>query len=738
MIIFANELKYCIMMKIVRCFLLVSVLIFCTTPGKGIAQTKSQDYLKEFTSGGFRPKVMAELYSMNDGERYTMLSEDGTTILAYSYKTGNVTDTVFNVETARECNLKSIDGYEFDAQEKRLLIHTNKTPIYRRSFTTTYYVYDINRKLLEPLSKSDEPQQMAQFSPNGRMVAFARNNNLYIKKLDFGTEMAVTKDGETNKVINGTPDWVYEEEFALNRCFVWSPDSKLLAWVRFDESLIKQFSFDVYDHPYDSSYTYKYPKAGETNSTVSVHVYDVDNRTTKQMDCGEGNNIYFPILRWSNSNDALAVVRMNRNQTNLDLLSVNPRSGVATTLLSESDDIYIDYQNYIPLTFLSDNSFIAMSERDGFRHIYLYAPNGIVKKQITKGDWDVTAFYNYDEKTKTVYFQAAKEHPSQRHVYRAELNGKISVLDARAGTHSASFSKGNKFIVSQFHNTTTAHCFTLCDSKGKVIRTIIDNNELQSKYDSYSLPEKEFFDFQTEEGVTLNGWFLKPAGFDGTKKYPMVMVQYSGPDSQEALDRFKPDWEYYLAQEGYAVACVDGRGTGAKGREFRTCTYLNLGKLETQDQIAAAVYLGSRNYIDENRIAIWGWSFGGFMALNCLTYGDGVFKAGISIAPVTDWRLYNTAYTERFMSSPYENDRGYENADLITKADMLQGKLLLCHGTADDNVHFQQAMLYVNALVEAGKQFEMQIYPNKNHSILGNKTRLHLYTRFNDFLKKNL
>lgn len=727
------------MRKISQWFVLALLVLCGAMPEFAVAQTKSMEYMKEFTSGGFAPQVMAELYSMNDGERYTMLSDDGTKVLAYSYKTGQITDVIFDVADLKgDCVLKKIEGYEFDAQEKRMLVYTGKTPIYRRSFTTTYYVYDINRKYIEPLSKSDQPQQMAQFSPNGRMVAFARGNNLFVKKLDFGTELAVTKDGEFNKVINGTPDWVCEEEFGLNRCFAWSPDSKLLAWVRFDEREIKQFSFDVYNHPYDDSYTYKYPKAGETNSTVSVHVYDVDNRTTKQMDCGSGNDIYFPILKWTNSAESLAVVRLNRNQTNLELFSVNPRSGVATKLLSESDKVYVDYSNYKNITFLSDNSFIAMSERDGYRHVYLYGANGIMKKQITKGAWDVTAFYNYDEQSKTLYFQAAKEHPSQRHVYRTDLKGRMTVLDAQAGTHSASFSKGNKFIVCRFNNTTTADCFILRDAKGKVVRTIIYNKELQAKYDGYSLPVKEFFDFKTEENVTLHGWLLKPVGFDASRQYPLVMVQYSGPDSQEALDRFKPDWEYYLAQEGYVVACIDGRGTGAKGHEFRTCTYWHLGKYETEDQLAAARYLGARDYIDENRMAIWGWSYGGFMALNCLTYGNGLFKVGIATAPVTDWRLYNSAYTERFMSQPGENDLGYAEADLISKADQLQGKLLLCHGTADDNVHIQHTMLYINALIEAGKQFEMQIYPNKNHSILGAKTRLHLYTRFSDFLKKNL
>ena len=724
-----------------RIFLLCFSLctLFSATANNSLQQNPlSEKFLKEFTSGKYRAKMMGEIYSMNDGNRYTMLSGDNKKIIAYSFKTGAPVDTVFDVETAKNCSLDRIAGYEFDAAETRILIHTAVTPIYRRSFTTNYYVFQIARNELQPLSTEHQPQQMASFSPNGRMVAFAYNNNLYLKKLDYNTVSAITTDGEKNRVINGTPDWVYEEEFGANRYFEWSPDSRRIAWIRFDESAIKMFSFDKYAHPYDLQYTYKYPKAGETNSTVSVHVYDIPNRKTTQMECGEGNDIYFPILKWSNGNDSLIVVRLNRTQTNLEVLNVNPRSGVSSVLLSENDKVYVDYQNYKNISFLSDNSFIILSEKDGYRHIYHYSANGTLKRQITKGEWDVTDFYSYDEKKGIAYFQAAKEHPSQRHVYSVDKKGVMVNLDPRPGTHSALFTKGNKFIISQFHNTTTANSTVLCDIKGRKLRTIIENNDIQALFDSYHFPAKEFIDFNTSEGVHLHGWIVKPADFDPNKKYPLVMVQYSGPDSQEALNRFRPDWELYLAMEGYVVACVDGRGTGAKGHDFRTCTYWNLGNLETKDQIEAAKYFGKQQYIDEERIAIWGWSFGGFMALNCLTYGNGVFKAGISVAPVTDWRLYNTAYTERFMSTPQLNDRGYDASCLISKAGELQGKLLLCHGTADDNVHIQHSMLYVEQLVKAGKQFEMQIYPNKNHSILGADTRLHLYTRFNIFLKNNL
>lgn len=709
-------------------------MLSCTTTLWG----NSEQYLIDFTSGAFKPQLLKESYSMNDGLHYTMLSEDKTMIIKYAYLSGKAVDTIFNTKTARNCTLKSIDGYQFDNTEKRMLINSEKTYIYRRSFTTTYYVYNVTRNIIDPLSEYEGAQRNAYFSPNGRLIAFSRDNNLYIKKLDYNTEIAITKDGKKNHIINGTADWVYEEEFGETRYFDWSPDSKLIAWVRFDESKMKEFSFDTYSHPYNNSYTYKYPKAGETNSTVSVLVYDIDNRTTIKLNCGEGNNIYFPILKWSNCNDSLAIVRLNRNQTELDLLNVNPRSGVSSILVSEKDKVYIDYGNYTGLHFNSDNSFICMSERDGYRHIYHYDSNGKEIRQITTGNWDVTNFYGYDEKTKTTYFQAAKESPTQRHIYKVNNKGKITNIDNREGTHSASLIKGNKYIITQFNNISTANQYILCDINGKKLRTILDNKKVQEQFNNYNLPNKEFFKFSTTEGVDLDGWIVKPNDFDQSKKYPLVMVQYSGPDSQEALNRFKPDWEYYLAQKGYIVACVDSRGTGAKGHKFRTCTFWNLGKLETQDQVEAAKYLGNKSFIDENRIAIWGWSYGGFMALNCLTYGNETFKVGIATAPVTDWRLYNTAYTERFMSTPQENYKGYENADLIKNASQMKGKLLLCHGTSDDNVHIQHTMLYCQALIDAGIQFEMQIYPNKNHSILGSKTRLHLYTRFTTFLEKNL
>ncbi len=714
---------------------LIAISLICSI--SIIADNSAQNYLEDFTSKSLYAKTPAAFHHLNDGEHYSVLDDDKKNIIAFSYKTGQATDTIFSIDKIENCPFKSIDGYKFSDNEEKLLINTESTPIYRRSINTTFFVYNIKRSSLEPLSAKPGKQNIAAFSPNGRLVAFVRDNNLFIKNLDFGTEKPITDDGKFNNIINGAADWVYEEEFGTVQYFAWSPDNKHIAYVKFNESDVKEFSFQFFNDSYPELFSYKYPKAGETNSYVSVHTYNIDNRTTKKLDVGEGNDIYFPIIRWSNNPESLFLVRMNRNQTELDALSVNPLSGIATKLISEKERVYIDYQNFIDLHFCKDNSFITMSERDGYRHLYKFNQNGILQEQLTSGNWDVTAFYGYDEKSKNIFFQAAKEDPTQRHVYRRDRKGNITNLDARPGTHTANFSANFKLNIAQFNNITTPNQYVLKDSKNKVLRTIIDNAELKTKVDAYNLPTKEFIKIKTSEGIELNAWIVKPSNMDPNKEYPLVMTQYSGPNSQEVLNRWKPDWEYYLAQTGYIVACVDGRGTGARGREFRTCTYWNLGKYETQDQIEAAKYLGSLEYIDENRMAIWGWSYGGFMSLNCLTFGD-VFKAGIAIAPVTDWTLYNTAYTERFMSRPQDNFKGYEDFNLISHADKLKGNLLLVHGTADDNVHVQQAMLYAEELVKAGIQFEMQYYTNKNHSILGNRTRLHLYTRFNNFLKNNL
>ena len=712
---------------------LATFILLCISNLLVFSQT-AENYLQTFTSGGFRAKSPANVTPMNDGERYAYISKDKKQILA-TYYNSDKEEVIFDADKVLNCPVKEIMGFEFDKGETRILLHSEVEMIYRRSFTTDYYVYDIKRNKIEPVSNNGA-QQMAAFSPNGRIIAFARDNNLFLKKLDFNTESQITKDGKKNEIINGTPDWVYEEEFTNIRYFEFSPDSKLLAFVRFDEKEVGEFSFQWFNDSYPVLKIFKYPKAGTANSKVSVWVYDVENRTTNKMQIS-GEDFYIPTMKWTSTSDALAVVRLSRNQKQIDLLSINPRSGISTTLYSENSKTYSDYRNFDAIRFNSDNSFVLMSEKDGYRHIYLHEPNGLVKQQLTKGDWDVINFYGYDEKEKTAYFQAAKEVPTERNIYKS-VNGKISCLDNRKGIHKANFSNNFRYAIHSFENTTTPNIYSIINNSGKIIRKIEENNELAQKIKEFNLPKKEFFTFKTSEGILLNGWIVKPAKTATGQKFPLVLTQYSGPDSQEVLNRWSCDWEYYLVMNGFAVACVDGRGTGARGRDFRTCTYGQLGILEAKDQIETANYLKNNDKDINSNIAIWGWSYGGFITLECMTSENSPFKAGITIAPVTDWRLYNTAYTERFMNRPQENFDGYDITSNLKRAANLKGNLLLIHATADDNVHTQNSYLMAEKLVEAGIQFDMQIYTNKNHSILGSKARYNLYKRCTEFLQSKL
>ncbi|MDR0828552.1 MAG: S9 family peptidase [Prevotellaceae bacterium] len=711
--------------------------------------SQSSDFLQQLTNGEFRAKKLSNIAHLNDGARFAAISEDGKKITA-SYYASTKTDTLFNIEKIEKCPIDKIFDFEFSQNEQKILVHSAVKMIYRRSFTTEYYIYDVKRSRIEPLSENGA-QQMAAFSPNGRIVAFARDNNLFLKKLDFGTETQITKDGKKNEIINGTPDWVYEEEFTNICYFTFSPDSKLLAFLKFDEKEVQEFSFQWFNDTYPTLETFKYPKAGTANSRVSLWVYDVENRTTTQMKI-DGDDFYIPTIKWTATADALAAVKLSRNQKQIDLLSFNPRSGIATKLYSESSQTYSDYRNLDAVQFLSDNSFVILSEKSGLREIYLHEPNGIEKQRLTKmgAGYEVTDFYGYDETNKTLYFQVAEarifEGPIfsaaiDRYVYSAK-NGKFMLLQiskyTERGIYKASFSADYKFAIMSFENSETPNIFSVINNSGKTIRKIFDNNELKQKFDNLNLPKKDFYTLKNSENQDLNYWLLKPKKFDKNKKYPLVMVQYSGPDSQEVLNGWKIDWEYFLAENGFVVACVDGRGTGGHGRDFRTCTYGKLGVLEAQDQIAAANYFAKEfNFVDKNKIAIWGWSYGGFMTLMCMTSENNPFAAGIAIAPVTDWSLYNTAYTERFMNRPQENFAGYDENNLLSRVENLTGNLLLIHGTADDNVHTQNTYLFAEKLVENGKQFDMQLYTNKNHSILGAKTRAHLYTKCVEWLKSN-
>ncbi len=701
-------------------------------------------------NGTFSQKSVQGLLSMKDGIHYTTLEEGGTKIVKYSYATGKVVDTLLNLNQIKDVEIKSINEYEFSADESRILLMTNPERIYRRSFTADYFVFSFKNRELVPLSKNGK-QRLATFSPNGNRIAFVRDNNLYIHNVLFGSEIRITKDGEWNKIQNGTPDWVYEEEFEFNRAFEWSPDSEFLAYMKFNEGDVKMFNMNKFEglYPqikenalYPENYTYKYPKAGEKNSTVEVFVYNIEDRITKRMDVGEEKDQYIPRIKWTQDPKMLSIYRLNRHQNKLELLLANARTGSSNIMYTQENKYYIEEGNFDYLTYLNDGKhFIYLDEKDGFNHLYLYdMATGKSVQQITNGDWDVTDFLGFDEKNQVCYYQSAEVSPMDRNVYSVKLNGTAKkLLTPEKGTNNTVFSNGFKYYINYFSSVTQPNTVSLFNSKGKMIRVLESNDELVAKLKEYQYLPKEFTMLPAADGMTmLNAWMIKPFNFDPSKKYPVVMTQYSGPNSQSVLNSWSFDWYQYLAQEGYVVVCVDPRGTGARGQMFRKCTYMQLGRLESDDQISAALSLAKESFIDENRIAIWGWSYGGFMSTLCLEKGSDVFAAAIAVAPVTNWRYYDSVYTERFMRTPQENAKGYDDNSPINHVDKLKGSLLLCHGTADDNVHIQNTYELTERLVQADKQFEMQVYTNRNHSIYGGKTRLHLYNRFNKFLKVNL
>jgi dipeptidyl-peptidase-4 len=683
---------------------------------------------------------------MTNGEYYTQLSDSGKLILKYSYKTGRVVDTLFNIKRVINCPVKSIEGYELDSAETKMLVYNNSKKTYRRAFTASYYVYDIKRRNMKPVSDGG-PQEAATFSPNGRMVAFARDNNLYVNKLDYGTEIAMTTDGEENKIINGMPDWLYEEEFECTKLFTWSPDSKLVAFVRIDLSNVQSYSYIRYkgmspEFPEAGEYpevvTFKYSKAGTPLPQATVQVYDTYYKTIKKMHTGNDQDAYYPRILWGQKTEELAIAKFDRDQTKMELYFANPRSTVSKLILTDKSNTYVDYRNLNYLRFLPDGRhFTFVSEKDGYRHAYLFTTTGIQASRLTGGNFDITNFYGYDMQKKTAYFQAAVVSSTTRDICSIDSKGVMKRLSNGQGTHSAVFSNDFNYYVDDASSYNVPDVYTLNNNTGITIRTLEANSSLRKEIDGLNLPQKETFVSKADDGTPLYGWMVKPKEFSENRKYPVVMVQYSGPDSQEATDKWKPDWEYYLAANGFIVVCVDGRGTAARGNAFRACTYGRIGVIEAKDQIAVANHLGTLPYVDKDRIGIWGWSYGGFMTLMCMTTGK-AFKAGIAVAPVTDWNFYDAAYTERYMKTPQENADGYAGNSPLANAARLKGSLLIVCGLADDNVHPQNTFEFTEQLVQANKQFEMQTYTNRNHSIYGGNTRFHLYKRMSDFLQKNL
>ncbi len=715
------------------------VCLFITTTI--FAQTKEIS-LEDIWNGTFRTEGMDALHSMANGQQYSVLNFDRdkrtTSIDIYDYQTLKKVSTLVNSGDLDA--LKYFTDYTFSKDESKIILATDQESIYRRSTLGTYYVYNTKDKSLTLVSetKIQEPT----FSPDGNKVAYGFDNNLYVKDLTSEVITQITSDGKKNTIINGITDWVYEEEFAFVRAFEWNAASNKIAFIRFDETEVPEFSMDVYGTGlYQTQQVFKYPKAGETNSKISLHLYNLESGNLSEVKVNKAySDFYIPRIKWTNNPDVLSAQYMNRHQNELDLWMINAKTNTSHVVLAEKDDAYIDITDN--LTFLKNNSFIWTSEKDGYNHIYHYSKEGALINQITKGNWEVTNYYGYDENTNRIFYQSVENGSINRDVYSIKLNGRNKTrLTKSEGTNNAAFSADFSFFINTFSSASTPPEYTLNSAaSGNLIKSIKDNDVLSQNLSDYKTSKKEFSTIQVN-GNDLNMWMIKPASFDPSKQYPLLMYQYSGPGSQQVANRWNSAndyWYQHLAQQGYIVACVDGRGTGFKGAAFKRVTQNQLGKYEVEDQIQAAKQLGERPYIDASRIGIWGWSYGGFMSSNALFKGHDVFKMAIAVAPVSSWRFYDTIYTERYMTTPQENASGYDDNSPINHVDKLKGDYLLIHGSADDNVHLQNTMRLVEALIQADKQFDWGVYPDDNHGIYGGNTRLHLYKKMTNFINAKL
>ena len=709
--------------------LLTVFFALCTLNTITVSARPAFDY-SALRDGTFEQKTVSGVRSLSDGERYTTMS-DGR-VLCFSYRTGEPAGVLFDASAA-EPRIEFTD-YVLSADERRLLLTTDVEPIYRHSFTAEYWIYDRQDGSLRRLSQGG-PQQQAQFSPDGSRVAFVRGGNLFVADPAAGSERQLTFDGRFNHIINGLPDWVYEEEFSFARAFAWSPDGRKIAYLRFDESRVKQYNMNRFAGGlYPENYTFKYPKAGEQNSVVELYCCDAADGSTVRMDTGEQTDQYIPRLFWTPTGQ-LGFYRLNRLQNHFEVLLCDS-SGASRVVYDERNDRYVERVDGRTVTFLPDGDrFVVRSERDGFMHLYLYSVSEGLLGRITSGEWEVTELLGIEGDR--VYYLSTETSPLRRDLYTVRLDGRGKRrLTGGDGTYRIAPSRGFRYFISYFSNVRTPNRVTLHRSDGRLVRTLEDNAALRAKLDELQVPVKEFFRFATSEGVELNGYMVRPNGFDSSRRYPVLMTQYSGPGSQQAADRWTIGWEDVLVQQGYIVACVDGRGTGFRGEEFKKCTYGELGKYETVDQIEAARYFASLPYVDPDRIGIYGWSYGGFMALNCILKGNDVFRAAIAVAPVTSWRFYDTIYTEIYNGLPQDNPSGYDDNSPIHFADRLKGKLLIAHGTGDDNVHIQNTYEMITRLVEYDKPFELYVYPDRNHGM--GPSRHHLMERCIEFVQRNL
>ena len=723
-----------------RLFSVKVLLLFIATIPTSVAQQK-EITLEDIWGGAFRAERLDVLRSLNNGKEYSVLNYDrdqkASTVDVYDYKSGNKVRTLVNSK-----ELPGIDyiiSYEFSSDESKLILATELQQIFRRSSLGTYYVYDIKSKGLTLVS--NDKIQEPTFNNDGSKIAYGFNNNLFIKNLTSGEVKQITSDGQKNSIINGITDWVYEEEFAFVRAFDWNKDGSKIAFIRFDETNVPEFSMDVYGGDlYQTQQVFKYPKAGEANALVTLHMYDLNTDKTSKVDISAFNNYYIPRIKWTKDANVLSVQLTNRHQNELDLVFVNAADNTSTLVHKEKDAAYVDVTD--DLTFLNDNSFIWTSEKSGWNHIYHYDKTGKLINQVTNGNWEVTNYYGFDQNTGRIYYQSTENGSINRDIYSVLRSGKNKVrLSDQTGANSASFSADFTYFIKTFSDTKTPYVFTLNDAKsGKQLREIKNNNALKEQVATFNTSPKEFSTIKIN-GEDLNMYTIKPKDFDPNKEYPLFMYQYSGPGSQNVSNSWggaNDYWHQMLAQQGFIVVCVDGRGTGLKGRDFKKITQKELGKYEVQDQIAVAQKLGELPYIDANRIGIWGWSYGGFMAANCLFQGADTFSMAISVAPVSSWRFYDTIYTERYMQTPQENPSGYDENSPISHVDKLKGDFLLVHGSADDNVHVQNTTRLVEALVQADKDFEWAIYPDKNHGIYGGNTRLHLYKKMTKFIQETI
>ena len=702
-----------------------------------VISQKKKISLEEIWGGSFRTEGLDVLRSMKNGTQYTVLNFNRATgtrsIDKYDYKTQKKVSTI----VSSSVDIPPFSSYAFSADESKLILATEVEPVFRRSRLGIYYVYDIATKSLTKIA--EQKIQEPELSPEGSKVAYVHDNNIYVKDLKTNATKQITTDGKKGSIINGVTDWVYEEEFAFVQAYEWNSNGTKIAFLRFDETNVPHFSMDVYGRDlYQTQHQFKYPKAGEANAIVSLHMYDVTKSKVSNVDLGEA--YYIPRIKWMNNPNYLSVQTINRHQNHLKLHQVNSKNNKVSTLLEEKDDAYVDVTDN--LTFLADDSFIWTSEKDGYNHIYLHSEDGALINQVTKGPWEVTNYYGYDQNEDRVYYQSVENGSINRDVYSISTAGDDKRrLTTEKGTNSAAFSAAYTYFINTFSNATTPPKYTLQEAlNGKVVKEIKNNNALAAKLETYDTSVKEFSTIAIN-GNDLNMWMIKPSDFDPNKEYPLLMYQYSGPGSQQVANRWNGSNDYWyqmLASEGYIIACVDGRGTGLKGRDFKKVTQLELGKYEVEDQIAAAKKLSELPYIDEDRTGIWGWSYGGFMSTNALLKGSDTFEMAIAVAPVTSWRFYDTIYTERYMKTPQENASGYDDNSPFNYPELLEGDYLLVHGSGDDNVHVQNSMRMIEALIQADKDFEWSIYPDRNHGIFGGNTRNHLYRKMTEFAHKNL